>query len=93
MSSVADEKLAKDDPPIMDLGDPNRPMRIGVKFSELYDSEWTDAMGNISSVKKYYPDMMESEIQEIIMRHLHRLLKVAVEIFNCPKTFYLSKTK
>ncbi|VDI57719.1 Hypothetical predicted protein [Mytilus galloprovincialis] len=59
----------------MDLGDPNRPMRIGVKYSELYDSEWINAMENISDVKKYYPDIMESEIQEIIMRHLHRLLK------------------
>lgn len=64
----------------MDLGDPNRPMRIGVKYSELYDSEWTDAIENISRVKKYYPDMMESEIQEIIIRHLHRLLKVKYEI-------------
>ncbi|VDI57724.1 Hypothetical predicted protein [Mytilus galloprovincialis] len=75
LSCVADEKLTEHNAAIMDLGDPNRPMRIGVKFGELYDSEWTNAMENISSVKKYYPDMIETEIQEIIIRHLHRLLK------------------
>lgn len=64
----------------MDLGDPNRPMRIGVKFGELYDIELTNAIENISSVKIYYPDMIESEIQEIIIRHFHRLLKVTYEI-------------
>ncbi|CAG2188728.1 unnamed protein product [Mytilus edulis] len=75
LSSVAGEKLTKGNPSITDLGDPNRPMKIGEKYGELYDNEWTDAMEHIIEVKKSYPDMKESEIEEIIIRHLHRLLK------------------
>lgn len=82
MSSVAGEKLTKGNPSITDLGDPNRPMKIGEKYGELYDNEWTDAMENTIEVKKYYPDLKESEIEEIIIRHLHRLLKVIFH-FNC----------
>ncbi|XP_071126091.1 golgin subfamily A member 6-like protein 22 [Mytilus edulis] len=75
LSSVAGEKLTKGNPSITDLGDPNRPMKIGEKYGELYDNEWTDAMENTIEAKKYYPDLKESELEEIIIRHLHRLLK------------------
>lgn len=30
-------------PNIADLSDPNRQTKIGEKYSELYDNEWTDA--------------------------------------------------
>ncbi|XP_063416155.1 uncharacterized protein LOC134697800 [Mytilus trossulus] len=75
LSSVAGEKLTKGNPSITDLGDPNRPMKIGEKYGELYDNEWTDAMENIKIVKEYYPDMKDNETEEIIIRHLQRLLK------------------
>ena len=29
-------------PDIADLSDPNRAMKLGEKFSSLYDDEWTD---------------------------------------------------
>ncbi|XP_052077498.1 cytotardin-like [Mytilus californianus] len=75
LSSVAGEKLTKGNPSITDLGDPNRPMKIGEKYGELYDNEWTDAMENVGNVKKYYSDMKDVENEEIIIRHLHRLLE------------------
>ncbi|CAC5392361.1 unnamed protein product [Mytilus coruscus] len=75
LSSVAGEKLTKGNPAITDLGDPNRPMKIGEKYGELYDNEWTDAMENIKTVKNYYHGLNDSEIEEIIIHHLHRLLK------------------
>ncbi|VDI46966.1 Hypothetical predicted protein [Mytilus galloprovincialis] len=75
LSSVAGEKLTKGNPSITDLGDPNRPMKIGEKYGELYDNEWTAAMENTIEAKKYYPDLKENEIEEIIIRHLHKLLK------------------
>ncbi|CAC5416653.1 unnamed protein product [Mytilus coruscus] len=75
LSSIAGEKLTKGNPAITDLGDPNRPMKIGEKYGELYDNEWTDAMENTRNVKKYYPEMTDGEIEEIIIRHLQRLLK------------------
>lgn len=76
LSSVAGEKLTKGNPAITDLGDPDRPMKIGEKYGELYDNEWTDAMENIKTVKQYYHGLKDSEIEEIIIHHLHRLLKV-----------------
>ncbi|CAG2254448.1 unnamed protein product [Mytilus edulis] len=75
LSSVAGEKLTKGNPSITDLGDPNRPMKIGEKYGELYDNEWTDAMENVQNVKKYYGDLKDVEMEEILIRHLHRLLK------------------
>ncbi|VDI74532.1 Hypothetical predicted protein, partial [Mytilus galloprovincialis] len=75
LSSVAGEKLTKGNPAITDLGDPDRPMKIGEKYGELYDNEWTDAMENIKTVKQYYHGLKDSEIEEIIIHHLHRLLK------------------
>ncbi|XP_076071634.1 uncharacterized protein LOC143043021 [Mytilus galloprovincialis] len=75
LSSVAGEKLTKGNPAITDLGDPNRPMKIGEKYGELYDNEWTDAMENIKTVKQYYHGLNNSEIEEILIHHLHRLLK------------------
>lgn len=76
LSSVAGEKLTKGNPAITDLGDPDRQMKIGEKYGELYDNEWTDAMENIKTVKQYYHGLKDSEIEEIIIHHLHRLLKV-----------------
>ena len=32
------------DPDIMELCDPNRPMKIAEKFTEMYDNDWTDSM-------------------------------------------------
>ncbi|XP_033731598.1 uncharacterized protein LOC117321241 [Pecten maximus] len=37
-------KLTDNNPAIADLSDPNRAMKIGEKYSELYDNEWTDAL-------------------------------------------------
>ncbi|XP_052077502.1 uncharacterized protein LOC127715482 [Mytilus californianus] len=74
LSSVAGEKLTKGNPAITDLGDPNRPMKIGEMYGELYDNEWTDAMEYTDTVQGYYPDKKKSEIEEIVIRHLHRLL-------------------
>ncbi|XP_076070123.1 uncharacterized protein LOC143041874 [Mytilus galloprovincialis] len=50
-------------------------MKIGEKYGELYDNEWTDAMENVQNVKKYYGDLKDVEMEEILIRHLHRLLK------------------
>ena len=47
-------------PGITDLSDENRPTKLGEKFSELYDNEWTEAyeeqeetMGNEQKTIEY----------------------------------------
>ena len=42
MSELAGAKLMDNNPDIADLSDPNRAMKIGEKFSSLYDDDWTD---------------------------------------------------
>lgn len=74
LSSVASEKLTAGNPAITDLGDPNRPMKIGEMYGELYDNEWTDAMDVTVQAKEYYPGMGSSEVEEIVIRHLYRVL-------------------
>ncbi|XP_052795711.1 uncharacterized protein LOC128228437 isoform X2 [Mya arenaria] len=43
LSKIAGDRLTTDNPNITDLSDPNRPLKLGEKYSELYDNEWTDA--------------------------------------------------
>lgn len=44
LSAAAANKLRDNNPGIADLSDPNRPMKLAEKLSELYDNEWTNAM-------------------------------------------------
>ena len=44
LSAVAGDRLRNNNPGITDLSDPNRPMKIAEKFTEMYDNDWTDSM-------------------------------------------------
>lgn len=44
LSQVAGARLRDNNPGISDLSDPNRPLKLNEKISELYDNEWTDAI-------------------------------------------------
>ena len=44
LSAAAASKLRDKNPGITDLSDPNRPLKLSEKVSELYDNEWTNAM-------------------------------------------------
>jgi hypothetical protein len=45
-------------PLLIYLGDPNRPMKIAEKYGELYDNEWTDAMGyTYDAMRKLFPSV------------------------------------
>lgn len=37
-------------PNVTDLSDPNRPLKIAEKYSELYDNQWTSAMENLEAL-------------------------------------------
>lgn len=51
LSQVAGAKLTDNNPAITDLSDPNRAMKLGEKFSELYDNEWTDALEEMEGLE------------------------------------------
>ncbi|CAC5406416.1 unnamed protein product [Mytilus coruscus] len=44
LSAIAGDRLRNNNPGITDLSDPNRPMKIAEKFTEMYDNDWTDSM-------------------------------------------------
>ncbi|XP_063413945.1 uncharacterized protein LOC134696206 isoform X2 [Mytilus trossulus] len=74
LSSIAGEKLTKGNPSITDLGDPNRSMKISEKYGELYDNEWTDCMECTDVIKPQFETLEHSELEEIVIHHLYRLL-------------------
>ncbi|XP_065931097.1 uncharacterized protein MCAP_0864 isoform X5 [Magallana gigas] len=50
LSAAAAHRLRDQNPGITDLSDPNRPLKLAEKVSELYDNEWTNAMENLESL-------------------------------------------
>ncbi|VDI56571.1 Hypothetical predicted protein [Mytilus galloprovincialis] len=66
LSEVMGSKLRDNNPAITDLNDPNRPMKLGDQFSELYENEWTDAYSVLEDSKK----LTEIEIIEILIKIL-----------------------
>ncbi|XP_061185064.1 uncharacterized protein LOC133193105 [Saccostrea echinata] len=49
LSQVASQKVATGNPNHTDLSDSNRPTKIGERFSELYDNEWTHLFESLQS--------------------------------------------
>jgi hypothetical protein len=49
LSKIHEKPLVDDNPATDDLSDPNRPQKLGVFYSELYDNEWTDAFDALTN--------------------------------------------
>ncbi|KAL3878222.1 hypothetical protein ACJMK2_030589 [Sinanodonta woodiana] len=43
------QQMSEGNPNITDLSDPNRPSKLGERYSELYDNEWTNAFEVLTS--------------------------------------------
>ena len=50
-----------------DLGDPNKAMKLGQKFSSLYDDEWTDHF-------QIFTEKYKMKDEEAIQQLLHILM-------------------
>lgn len=74
LSDIMGTKLRDNNPAITDLNDPNRPMKLGDQFSELYENEWTDAFSDISDCK----NLNLTEVETIAV--LLNILKVIILI-------------
>ena len=62
LSAVAGDRLRNNNPGITDLSDPNRPMKIAEKFTEMYDNDWTDSMEALEDLK-----IQEEKCVEILL--------------------------
>lgn len=49
LSEVASLRMSIGNPNCADLSDSNRPTKIGEKFSELYNNEWTQLFESLES--------------------------------------------
>jgi hypothetical protein len=65
LSAIMSSCLRDENLDIADLSDGNRPTKVGEQFSELYDSQWTDAY---DTTKNFFEnDITELEIIQILL--------------------------
>ncbi|CAG2218330.1 unnamed protein product [Mytilus edulis] len=74
LSELMGSKLRDNNPAITDLNDPNRPMKLGDQFSELYENEWTDAYSELKDSK----NSTEIEIIEILIQILKEIYETCL---------------
>ncbi|XP_076070178.1 uncharacterized protein LOC143041920 isoform X2 [Mytilus galloprovincialis] len=77
LSDIMGTKLRDNNPAITDLNDPNRPMKLGDQFSELYENEWTDAYSEISDCKNL--NLSEIETIAVLLNILKEIYKICSE--------------
>ncbi|KAK3602811.1 hypothetical protein CHS0354_026362 [Potamilus streckersoni] len=78
------QQMSEGNPNITDLSDKNRPSKLGERYSELYDNEWTDAFECLTD--KFYMDIDDKSGIEI-------LRKILLESYKSAFTFSLSQMK
>lgn len=59
------DKLRDKNPAITNLNDPNRPLKIGEQYSEVYENEWTDAYSTMLDQESL--NHTEKEIVSILL--------------------------
>ncbi|XP_061164346.1 cingulin-like [Saccostrea echinata] len=50
LTETASQSMRSKNPNVTDLSDPNRPLKIAEKYSELYDNQWTNAIENLECI-------------------------------------------
>ncbi|WAQ99171.1 hypothetical protein MAR_023544 [Mya arenaria] len=65
LSQFVSVQLRDNNPNIVDLNDPNRPMNLAEMFSELYDNEWTAAFSVMED--KLQPEQIVSFLLDMVM--------------------------
>jgi hypothetical protein len=66
---LASDRLTDNNPNITDLSDDNRAIKVGEKFIELYNNEWSDAFEELTEVE----EMEENEA----IKYLFDTIKVS----------------
>ena len=79
LSGIASQQLADGDPGFTDLGDKNRPQKLGEKFAELFDESWASAYESLKP-KNLEPDADDDdETDEKTVDVLQQVVKVIYE--------------
>lgn len=86
LSEMMGVKLRENNPAITDLNDPNRPMKLGEQFNELYENEWTEAFLELQDLKTDDTSLNEEQAVKILLN----ILKVNKYVVNFTMKSYLS---
>nr|XP_022326151.1 structural maintenance of chromosomes protein 2-like isoform X3 [Crassostrea virginica] len=74
LSAAAANRLRDQNPGITDLSDPNRPLKLAEKVSELYDNEWTNAIENLEAI-----DVSEEKGIRILLKIIQNVFDTCSE--------------
>ncbi|XP_071124998.1 interaptin-like isoform X2 [Mytilus edulis] len=73
LSEMMGVKLRENNPAITDLNDPNRPMKLGEQFNELYENEWTEAFLELQDLKTDDTSLNEEQAVKILLNILKEI--------------------
>lgn len=76
-------RLRDQNPGVTDISDPNRPLKLAEKVSELYDNEWSNAMENLENL-----DIQEEKGIKILLKIIKvgsflLLLLKKIQLYKC----------
>ena len=66
LSKLSSQDLASGNENVVDLSNENRPVKLGERYSELYDNEWTDAFEVLTSDLSYDDKAAIQKLIEIL---------------------------
>lgn len=80
LSSFASKQLTTNNPNIADLSDRNRPTKLGEKFEQLYDNEWSEAFEYLKGIPMDEDQILKTlvDISQV------RCFKTAIGSCICP---------
>lgn len=83
LSRFASNQVTQGNPNIADLSDKNRPTKIGEKFAELYDNEWSEAFEAFKILLKIKDDEEdEPQIIEELLRVVNSAQTFCADVAN-----------
>ncbi|VDI31353.1 Hypothetical predicted protein [Mytilus galloprovincialis] len=90
LSKMAGQKLTEGNPAITDLGNPNRPAKIGERWGSLYSDEWTDVFEEIFQKNEKMGNEDETPEKQLL-KIVDWCYKKCTEIFNSQNTLMHEK--
>lgn len=102
LSSFASKQLTTNNPNIADLSDRNRPTKLGEKFEQLYDNEWSEAFEYLKEIPMDEDQILKTLVdisrkayefcQDFAQQELKRLESHFIEVMTYIKWTYVNSS-
>lgn len=99
LSSFASKQLTTNNPNIADLSDRNRPTKLGEKFEQLYDNEWSEAFEYLKEIPMDEDQILKTLVdisrvnwflKSVDFAHINLVYLTELPIFGSEDIFLLS---